>query len=151
MSTELKDFYDKLPKKRIAAMGIIRNDAGKILIVKPTYRDKWLLPGGIVEQNESPWQCCTREILEELGIKVPPVRFLAVDYKAAKATTDKIIEGLFFVFDCGKLPAEKISRIRLPKKELSNYLFADLEEAKKLLVPALAKLSTWKTEPRDSR
>ncbi len=117
-------------------MGIICDDKGQILIVKPTYRPGWLLPGGIAEEHESPRDCCSRELFEELGIEIPVKRLLAVDYKGS---TDKITEGLYFVFDCGHLSPRKISQIKLPAKELEDFRFVNLKEAKSLLVPALAK------------
>ena len=49
-------------KKVMAAAALIQNDLGALLIVKPNYRDGWLLPGGMVELNESPKRACQREI-----------------------------------------------------------------------------------------
>lgn len=136
MTPEREKFFASLPKKRVAAMGIIRDQTGKILIVKPTYRPGWLLPGGIAEEHESPKDCCLRELAEELGMKIRVIRLLVVDYKTS---TDKYTEGLYFVFDCGRLSPAKIRKIKLPAKELSDYRFVTLPETKKLLVPALAR------------
>ncbi len=38
-----------------------------ILVVKPSYLDYWLPPGGGVEAGESPKEACIREIREEKG------------------------------------------------------------------------------------
>lgn len=39
---------------RVAAGVLIRDAAGRILLVKPTYKDGWEIPGGYVEPDESP-------------------------------------------------------------------------------------------------
>lgn len=56
------------PKKQLAAGVILLNDHEDILLVKPTYRGGWLLPGGVVESFESPRDAALREIREELGL-----------------------------------------------------------------------------------
>jgi hypothetical protein len=50
-----------LPAKRMASGCLFLNKAGELLIVKPVYRDDWLLPGGSLEKDESPAQGCARE------------------------------------------------------------------------------------------
>jgi F420-dependent oxidoreductase-like protein/mutator protein MutT len=46
---------------------------------KPTipYPNMWGLPGGYVEEGETPEQCITREMKEELGIELEAVSFVA--------------------------------------------------------------------------
>ena len=73
--------YEQLPKKRMAAGALFLNERQEILIVKPAYREFWLLPGGVIEDGESPRQACMREIREELGLEVWVEKLLCVDYK----------------------------------------------------------------------
>jgi 8-oxo-dGTP pyrophosphatase MutT (NUDIX family) len=35
-------------------------------LLEPTYKEDWEIPGGIIEENESPREACKREVLEEL-------------------------------------------------------------------------------------
>jgi 8-oxo-dGTP pyrophosphatase MutT (NUDIX family) len=42
------------------------------LLVKPTYHDRWSLPGGYVNADDYPHQACARELREELGLEVHP-------------------------------------------------------------------------------
>lgn len=51
-------------RKRIAADVLIRDEAGRVLLVDPTYKDGWDLPGGMVEANESPRAAAARELGE---------------------------------------------------------------------------------------
>ena len=47
-----KNYYSTLPTKRMGAAVIFFNQKKEILIVKPTYKDHWSLPGGTVNKNE---------------------------------------------------------------------------------------------------
>lgn len=49
---------------------------GRLLVVKPTYKPGWELPGGSVEDGESPGRAAVREIAEELGVERPVGRLL---------------------------------------------------------------------------
>ena len=53
---------------------IIRNEKGQILLLQRSYNDdfepaKWALPGGKLEQGETPLQASQRELLEETNLK----------------------------------------------------------------------------------
>ncbi|MFE7359162.1 NUDIX domain-containing protein [Streptomyces sp. NPDC057543] len=58
------------------------NKASRVLLVKPTYREQWLLPGGGAEPGESPEHACRREVHEELGLLRTSGRVLAVNWLA---------------------------------------------------------------------
>ena len=125
-----KSFYESLPTKRIAAGALFLNEHNELLLVKPHYREQWLLPGGVVEKDESPKQACIREIKEELGLQVRVGKLLCVDYKVPQAER---AEGLQFVFFGGRIGVELIRQIRLQSEELEEYRFAPREVAVKLL------------------
>src|SRR5215469_2715077 len=61
--------FEAMSKKRMAASALFLNEQGNVLIVKPTYRPDWLLPGGSVEDHESPREACIREVREELSLE----------------------------------------------------------------------------------
>ena len=48
----------------------VMNEEGKFLFIRHKKLQKWLPPGGHVEENESYESCLEREILEETGIKI---------------------------------------------------------------------------------
>ena len=53
------------------AAAFVFDDAGRLLVVKENYgRFRWSLPGGAIEDGESPEQACVRETLEETGAEV---------------------------------------------------------------------------------
>ena len=56
---------------------IVYRDDGDILLVKNRFsRQKWALPGGGVNRNESYEQAAARETLEEIGLKIHNLRYL---------------------------------------------------------------------------
>jgi len=66
------------PRCPIGAAVLIRDDAGRILLVQQTYRTSsiWLPPGGWVDKGETPQQAARREAREEVGLQVtigPPL------------------------------------------------------------------------------
>ena len=65
-----------VPKKDRVRV-IIYHDDGDILLVKNRFsRQKWALPGGGVNRNESYEQAAVREVLEEIGLKIHNLRYL---------------------------------------------------------------------------
>jgi 8-oxo-dGTP diphosphatase len=115
-----KQYLNSLPRKRIASGAIILNNKGRLLIVKPTYRDYWSLPGGVVDKNESPYHACLREALEEIGIKISIKRLVGVIYHYNKELDD---EAILFHYLCSPLSNNQIKKIRLPKNEIEDFKF----------------------------
>ena len=67
----------KLGPKKDRVRVIIYRDDGDILLVKNRFsRQKWSLPGGGVNRNESYEQAAAREVLEEVGLKIDNLRYL---------------------------------------------------------------------------
>ncbi len=86
----------------MAAAALFTDPAGRLLLVEPTYKDHWELPGGGVEADESPRDGVIREIQEELGLDIEPGRLLAVDWVPPQPNRT---EGVMLVYDGGTLDA----------------------------------------------
>lgn len=123
------DYYKNLPKKRMGAGALIMNADNKILFVKPSYKDHWTLPGGVVEENESPKSTCLREVKEEVGLGLKDVIFLAVDYISSELSREGKGENMQFVFFGGKLSVDEIKRIKVDGKEIIEYRFMRIDDA----------------------
>ncbi|MFN2134809.1 MAG: NUDIX domain-containing protein [Candidatus Promineifilaceae bacterium] len=119
-----------LPKKRISSGMLLFDQAGRLLVVEPAYKETWELPGGVVEANESPRQAAIRETAEELGLLCEPLRLLAVDYSGE---TDRRTESIHFIFLGPVLTSEQVAAIRLPLEELRSFRFLPPKEASRLL------------------
>ncbi len=128
--------YEALPKKRMAAGALFLNEEGHILIVKPTYRQDWLLPGGVIEASESPREACIREVKEELNLEVALGQLLCVEYLSKDLQQTECVQ---FVFYGGQLNTSQIRSITLPEAELREYRFSPCDEACLLLSRKLAK------------
>ncbi len=131
-----KDFFNSLPKKRVAAAVLFRNSEGKILVLHKDYGDKsWNLPGGVVEAGEGVIAGAIREIKEEIGIDKTELFFMAVDYKSSPVET--FYESIQFLFSGGVMTEEDIEKIKL-SDEHSEFRFLPDNEAFGLLSQRLA-------------
>jgi ADP-ribose pyrophosphatase YjhB (NUDIX family) len=70
-----------LPRVPVSAGALLHDGSGRILILKPTYKAGWTVPGGQMEEDgESPWEACRREVAEETGLVVERGRLVCVDF-----------------------------------------------------------------------
>ena len=122
-----------LPRKRVGAGVLFFDPDDRVLLVEPTYKDYWEIPGGCVEADESPYEAVIREIGEELGLSVVPGRLLAVDWVPPEGDRT---EGVMLVYDGGLLAG---ASIQLPAEELRSWAWCDTATATKRLSPLLAR------------
>jgi 8-oxo-dGTP pyrophosphatase MutT (NUDIX family) len=61
-----------------AAVALVVNDAGEILMIRRTDNGNWALPGGAIEMSESVAGAAVRETFEETGIRVEVTGLLGV-------------------------------------------------------------------------
>nr|WP_243715331.1 NUDIX hydrolase [Micromonospora sp. KC207] len=111
---------------RVAAGALFFDDEGRVLLVRPSYKTHWDIPGGYVEPGESPRAACVREIEEELGLTTPLGPMLVVDWAPAEHEGDKLL----FIFDAGSLTTKQEQAIRFVDAELTEWRYvatADLE------------------------
>ncbi len=122
----------QVPRVQASAGALLFDDAGRLLILKPTYKRGWTIPGGQIEADgETPWDACRRETREECGIEVERGRLVCVDVRPQKRPERP--GGLRFVFNCGALREAQVRAISLQAEEISEHRFVDLEEAGRLL------------------
>ena len=120
------------PEKNSGDGGHFFNTKGEILIVKPDYREGWLLPGGTADEGESPRACGIRETKEELGLDISDIQLVGVYHSGNP-------DSLKFIYNGGILTDEKISQIHLQEDELEQYAFLSPTEALPMLSVSLQK------------
>jgi 8-oxo-dGTP pyrophosphatase MutT (NUDIX family) len=139
----------------LIARGLIRDERGRWLIVRPTGSDSgdyWHLPGGRVEHNEPPRAACAREIREELALTLTPAALIAVAWTAPRPTEHHIGHNadrpagshaggrarVTFIFDMGTHPAATLdTSIELQPGELTDWRWALPHDALTILHPDL--------------
>lgn len=105
--------------------------AGRLLILKPTYKKGWTIPGGQMEAGgESPWEACRRETLEECGLEIDSGRLVCVDFLRPR---EQRPGGIRFLFHCGALSDARLGAITLQDAEIAEHRLVHLPEAHELL------------------
>jgi len=122
---------EALPAIPVSAGALIFDAAGRLLILKPTYKSGWTIPGGVMEADgESPWEACRREVREECGLEVSQGRLACMDFRRPRPGRPG---GIRFLFDCGDFGDERLAGIVVQPEEVSEYRFVALADALPLL------------------
>lgn len=113
---------------------IIVNRKGEVLIGKTVYSKRkpypglWDLPGGKMEENETPEQCIKREIKEELSYKVISLKFVGFYHHSGK-NFRKDYNGT--IPSLGLCFAARVKGSLLPTEQ-ENVHYASTRELRKL-------------------
>lgn len=131
-----EEYSKMLPKKQVGTAVLLFNEKGELLIVKPDYREGWLVPGGACDDDESPLHCAIRETKEEIGLDITQLQLVGIYYGPRKGV---FTDSLKFIFSGGTLTDEQISQIKLQTEELEKYDFVPPEDAVHLFTSSLQK------------
>jgi 8-oxo-dGTP pyrophosphatase MutT (NUDIX family) len=121
----------EVPRIPVSAGALIFDRAGRLLIVNPTYKRGWTVPGGQMEADgETPWEACRREVCEETGLEVRTGHLACVDFLHPRPRNPG---GLRLLFDCGALDDQTLAAIVVPPDEISEYRLVEPDDAFELL------------------
>ncbi|MFE9571074.1 NUDIX domain-containing protein [Streptomyces sp. NPDC006692] len=123
-------------RKRVAADVLLRDPAGNVLLVNPTYKPGWDLPGGMAEANEAPDDAARRELKEEIGLDVTLHGLLVVDWVPPHGPWD---DQIAFIFDGGTLNRDHAVALAPHDKELSEMTFVPPHRASAWLRDRLSR------------
>jgi 8-oxo-dGTP diphosphatase len=129
-------YYASLATKRLGAGLVCRDPAGRILLVRPTYKPTWEVPGGAVEADESPAAAVAREVREELGFSLHIGRLLVVDWLPPRPPKT---EGLMLLFDGGVLDDQATLHFDLPADELREWDFVEANRLDSFVTEHMAR------------
>lgn len=133
----------EFPAIPVSAGALIFDQAGRLLILKPTYKTGWTIPGGVMEADgETPWDACRREVREECGIEVRSGRLACVDFRPRRPDRPERPGrpgGIRFLFDCGPVDDAALAAISLQPEEIADYRLEPLDFALSLLRPAVKR------------
>jgi 8-oxo-dGTP diphosphatase len=120
-----------VPRIPASTGALIFDTAGRLLVLKPSYKKGWTIPGGQIESGgESPWEACRRETLEECALEVEHGRLVCVDFLRPKPNR---AGGIRFLFDCGSFASKRLDAIRLQPTEIEDHRLVEVSEARALL------------------
>lgn len=112
---------DAQPRRMSSAGVLLENKVGQLLVVKAGYRDYWTLPGGIIEENETPRQAAARETLEEVGLSLDPHTLVFVSVANRASAQAHTYQFIFRAI----LP---VSEIKLQRGELEGFDFVTRDQ-----------------------
>lgn len=127
-------FYLTQPKRRSGSGALILDQDGRVLLVEPTYKPTWEIPGGIVESGEDPRTACIRECLEEIGLEIDPGRLLVLEHQIEPLPRG---DSIMFVYDGGVISEPAL--ITLPRSEIRGFRFVDEVELDTLTTLRVAR------------
>jgi 8-oxo-dGTP diphosphatase len=81
------------PSFTVGAMVFVERDDGAMLFVRHTYRERWGVPGGLLEKGEEPRDAAVREVYEETGLRVVLVGEPAVVVDAEPQRVDVLFRA----------------------------------------------------------
>jgi len=58
------------PNFTVGGIGLVTVDGTQVLLVRPSYRNGWVPPGGHLNSREQPLEGIARELREELGLEL---------------------------------------------------------------------------------
>jgi 8-oxo-dGTP diphosphatase len=126
---------------------VIRDDAGRLLLVRKRGTSKFMQPGGKLEPGESFAAAAVRELQEELGIRVATTELTDLGrwYGAAANEADTFIDAGIFSCDTHHAP--------VAAAEIEEVLWLHPDEAKARddlaplltdhILPLLAEAAAW--------
>lgn len=125
-----------LPKKRAIGHVVFRNEAGQVLLCQTHFKPDKELPGGVVENRESPQTGAIREVAEELGLEVDSLRLKVVDWMPPSLGWDDALE---FIFDGGVLTASQIDGLVKQPSEIKSLHWIDPADLAEHVSPISAR------------
>ncbi len=149
------------PSYILGAMCWLEDDDGRVLLVKNTYRDQWVFPGGLVDKGETPHDAAIRELHEETKLDItlltapvitvdPTLRRIEFTYKAELAngvTPDDCTIDFVEIVDAKWFRPEELPSIdheydglaiaMAQAGDSSQLLYATWANDERILTPAL--------------
>jgi 8-oxo-dGTP pyrophosphatase MutT (NUDIX family) len=105
----LRTQVGSLPLVGAGANGLIRDEAGRVLLIQRADNGQWNTPGGYSDLGESAAETAVREVEEEVGLRVAPTRLINVrtgsDHQVRYSNGDET-QVCVALFECRVLGGE---------------------------------------------
>ena len=127
-----RDQVAGLPRHVIGVAAVVIDDDGRVLTVRRHTPPRWELPGGALEVGETLHEGVVREVREEVGLDVEPVRLTGIYQNMALGPTA-------LVFWCHRIGGQE-----RPSPEITDWRWVRRDELPALMPPA------WSTRFTDA-
>ncbi|MFP2934397.1 NUDIX hydrolase [Pyxidicoccus sp. 3LG] len=124
-------WFVRRPRSRGVFVGVWH--AGRVLLLQNSYKYRLAMPGGGFHRGESPAECGSRELREEVGVRLEPGALRAV-FETVGLDEHKEDHVHFLEVDLDAEPALTIDR-----REVTWAAFIDLDTALRLPVSSLVR------------
>jgi 8-oxo-dGTP pyrophosphatase MutT (NUDIX family) len=114
----------------VGVKAMILDEAGRVLLVRHTYRDGWFFPGGGVKRRETLVDAVKRELFEEVGVTLLAEPILVSAYSNfAEYKSDHVV---FFKSDQYSIKPN-------PNIEIAEHRFFDVRQLPDSVSPATVR------------
>ena len=122
----MSESKQKYPEPTVCAL--ITHKSGDILLVKSyKWKDFWTVPGGHIEVGETAESAVKREVKEEVGLDVDPVKLLIVQEAVYPKNFNLNKHFIFLDYLC----ISKFKKVTLDNREIQEYIWINADEALK--------------------
>jgi nucleoside triphosphatase len=127
ISKEDSALIQNYPEATVGAL--IVNGKGEILLVRSyKWGSRYTVPGGHIELGEPSERAVRREVREEVGLEVEPIRLLLVQEAIYPAGYIKHEHFIFLDYLCRTTSSD----VKLDGKEIQEYLWTNPDDALQL-------------------
>ena len=140
------EYYRSLPRRYMSAGVLITDSAGRVLLLEPTYKQQFEIPGGVCEAGEAPRDTAIREVHEELGIYLQPGALLVMDHRSQAEPKGDSIQ---FIYDGGVV--DDLAGFRPDSTEIASKHLLSPEEIDAHTTPNLAFRVRTALKARDQK
>ncbi len=123
---------------------IVFDEDNRILLARHADTKRWVAPGGSIEPNENPIDAVIREVLEETGLNVEPIKILGVfggsDFEVIYSNGDRVTY-VMTVYECkiigGELKPDNSETLELRYVGASELADLDLALWASVVLPKM--------------
>ncbi|MGI5438814.1 NUDIX domain-containing protein [Streptomyces shenzhenensis] len=137
VTEEQRAYWAQIEAPMASCTALITDAEGRILVVDPTYKDGFDMPGGLVNAGETQIEGLERELAEELDLTGVPIgRLLVLDQVPVARYGRAMVVTVFHV---GPLSDQQTKSLRFADGEIGAAEFLPVGEALARLPRRLAR------------
>lgn len=124
MAQSWVEFYTQLYKRAASVNVVIEDEQGRLLILKAHYKPYWSLPGGWIEEGDTPREAAVREVLEEIGLELDAAN---LELAGMVDRVSSLADTYLFIFRMID-PVDSRVKLQLQSDEIAEYDWVSRQE-----------------------